>query len=161
MAVDTPYTTEARIIAVCGQLAIDLRTDDVPDYATHISDAIDAGTSEADYYYVDYLQSAVADDEFAQQCATWFAVRWLCEHRLNEPSAAVDKECERKEKKLELIRTRKAKVRIPKTRRPVVTTAYTMDNRRWNNQVRVDQSRSTGVAKNYTRPTDNSSPDAR
>jgi hypothetical protein len=161
MSVATPYTTEARIARLMGQLGLDLRTDDVPDSDAHIDSAIDAGTCEADFFYADYAVAGVAADEMAQQAATYFACRWLCEHRLNEPSAGLDKACERLEKKLELIRTRKARPRIARARRPAVVTTHTVVLRDFNNQGKVDTTRSTGVAKDYKRPTDYSAPDNR
>lgn len=161
MSVTNACTTETRIVALAGQLALDLRTDDVADYDAHIEGAIQYATDELlNYYYVDYLESAVADDNFAIQCATFFAVEWLCLHRLNEPSASLEKKCEELRKKLELIRTRKARTRIAKSRRPGVVTNSTVVLRDVNNQVKVDTTRSTGVAQDYRRPNANA-PDAR
>jgi hypothetical protein len=60
MAVEYPYTSEDAIIALAGQLAIDLRTDDVPDLDAHMEAAIDTGTSDLDFYLADYSQAGTA-----------------------------------------------------------------------------------------------------
>jgi hypothetical protein len=162
MAVEYPYTSEDAIIALAGQLAIDLRTDDVPDLDAHMEAAIDTGTSDLDFYLADYSQAGIADSTWATTHATWFAIRWLCLHRLNDLPESVKLECERREKQLELVRQRKAKApRLAKSRRPATVSNYHVDQRKFNNQVRVDKSRSTGVAQDYRRVVDDTATDER
>lgn len=162
VAVETPYTTEALITRLVGQLGIDLRDDDAADgteEALYMQDAVDVGTADVDFYLSQYLQSGIADNTFCQQCATFFAVRYLCLRRLNDVPESILKECERREKMLELVRTGKARLRIAKTRRAATVTNHAVDLRRANNQVRVDTNRSTGVAQDYRRRTDDAAPD--
>lgn len=164
MAVATPYTTAALVTRLVGQLGVDLREDDAADgteSGLYMQDAVDVGTSDLDFYLSQYLQAGIAADEFCQRCATFFAVRYLCMRRLNEVPGGVLKECERREKMLELVRTGRARLRIAKTRRAATVTNHVVDLRRFNNQVRTDRNRSTGVAQDYVRPMDPSSPDER
>ncbi len=165
MAVETPYTTSALITRLLGQLGLDLRDDDATTTpladSEMMQDAIDTGTSDVDFYFMDFAQADVADDEFAVQCATFFAVRRWCLRRLNEVPASLAAECERREKLLELIRTRKARTRIARSRRPGAVTNHVVITRNPNNQIRVDPSRSTGVAKGYKRPVDDTATDNR
>ena len=163
MAVDTPYTDESRIVSLLGQMGIDLRLDDSVDAASDLSDAIDVGTMDLDYYLADrYAAADIAGSEWCMQQATFFAVRWLCVRRGNGPPAEFEKEMKRREDQCELIRERKANVpRLAHSRRPGVVTNHKVDLRRWNNQVRTDTTRSTGQAQGYNRPTDNTAPDDR
>jgi hypothetical protein len=161
MSVTYPYTTEGDVAALAGQFAIDLRLDDSADAAADMEWGIDAGTSEADFYLQDYSQTDLAASDWVQKHATYFALRALCQRRLNDVPEALAKECERREKQLTLVLQRKARApRIAKSRRPVAVTNYTVDLRRFNGPVRVDKNRSTGQAKDYRRATDNS-PDER
>ena len=157
MSVPTPFTTSARILQLAGQLAIDLRSDDTTEAAS-IAAAVDVGTADADFYLSVYSLAGLAADEWVADCATFFGVRYLCFRRLNELPASIQKECERREKQLDLVAQGKRRLRIAKTRRPAVVTNYCDDLRRYNNQIRVDTARSTGVAKNYVRPTDPTAP---
>ena len=162
MAVDYPYCTEADVTALAGQLAIDLRLDDSADPAADLEWAIDDSTVSLDFYLETYSQADLATSDWVRVNATYFALRSLCLRRLNDVPESLAKECERREKMLELVRQRKANVpRLSKSRRPAVVTGYTTDMRRPNNQIRVDTTKSTGVAKDYQRPNDPSAPDYR
>jgi DNA-binding NtrC family response regulator len=159
---DLAYCTSADVIAVAGQLAIDLRTDDVPDLDAHLAVAIEHASGRVDFYLHRYAQSVLAGNRWVKGVAELAAVRWLCVHRLNDLPKSVDAEWEERKEELELVRAGKAEVpRAAKTRRPVTVTNSTVDNNRRNNQIRVDTNRSTGVAKGYKRPVDPSSPDER
>lgn len=162
MAVDTPYTTEALITRLVGELGLDLRADDDPGATDDfMDDAIDAGTVAVDKYLYEYSVAGIAASRWAQEHATWFAVRRWCQRRLNDVPVSVEKECEERKKELELIRTRRSQApRIAKTRRPAVVTTHTVDLRQYNNQVRVDKTRSSGRAEGYRRP-DSGAPDNR
>lgn len=162
MAVETPYTTEALVTRLAGQLAVDLRTDHALDPETEMQDAIDAGTVDVDFYLADrYAAADIAASEWAIKHATYFALRYLCLLRLNGMPESVAKEVERRMNELELVRTRHARApRLANSRRPVAVSNYHVDLRRFNNQVRTDRSRSTGVAEDYNRPLDHA-PDNR
>lgn len=164
MAVAIPYTTEARITRLIGELGIDLRVDDAADSGEeddYFEDCIDTGTVEVDFYLSRYSQADIATNDWCIQHATWFAVRRMCQRRLNDVPESVSKECDRREKQLMLVLQRKVDApRLAKSRRPVAVTNYHTDLRKFNNQIRVDRSKSTGVAQDYNRPTDNS-PDER
>lgn len=161
MAVAYPFTTEERIVTLAGQLAVDLRLDDSADAAADLSDAIDVGTADADYYLSTYALTGLQGDEWVANCATFFSVRFLCLRRLNEVPASINKECERREKQLDLVRQGKTRLRVATTRRAMTVTNAHVDLRKFNNQVRTDTSRSTGVAQDYLRPVDNTAPDER
>ena len=162
MAVETPYTTAARIIALVGELGVDLRTDDVADIDESLEYAVDAGTTDEDFYLSKYSPADIAVNEWCIQNATWFGVRALCLRRLNEVPEGVAKECERREKLLQKVLEGKWRApRLPNSRRPVTVTNSVVILRNANNQVRVDRSRSTGVAHGYVRPVDDSAPDDR
>lgn len=162
MSVPYPYTDEARIVTLAGQMAIDLRLDDSVDAAADLDSAIDIGTIDTDIYLTPrYAQNLAAQDEWVAQNATFFAVRFLCLRRLNEMTEGLRKECERREKILMLVKQGKFALRIANSRRAVVVTGYNVVLRDYNNQVKVDRSRSTGIAKGYLRPTDNTAPDNR
>ena len=164
MATETipPFTDPARILSLVGDLGVELRLDDSPDADDALDRAIEAGTLDLYYYLQRYSAASIADSTWAQANATWFAVRALCQRRLNEMPKSVMDECARREKMLQMILERKATAPgIAASRRPLAVTGYTVDLRRWNNQIRVDRNRSTGVAQDYVRPVDNSSPDDR
>lgn len=162
MAVDYPFTTEAQIRSIVGQLGIDLRTDDSADYGEDIEDVIDQATGEIYFYLGRYSLAAIASNNWAQWHAAWFAVRCLCQRRLNDVPATVESEWARREKQLTRVLDRKVPAPgLATSRRPAVVTNYTVDLRRFNNQIRVDRTKSTGVAKDYLRPTDESAPDNR
>jgi hypothetical protein len=165
MAVETPYTTAARITRLVGQIGIDLRTDDADDLDTaddYMQDAVDVGSTEVDFYLSRYSAADAATNEWVIQHATWFAVRQLCMRRLNDLPASVKEECERREKQLMLVLEGKVPApRLANSRRPIAATNYHVDLNRRANQVRVVRSKSTGVAQDYNRPTDESSPDDR
>ena len=165
MAVTTAYTTEALINRLVGRLGIDLRSDDAVDVDEAddmMQDAIDTGTVELDFYLARYSVASIAASEWCIQHATWFAVRRWCQRRLNEVPASVEKECKRREDQLLLVLQRKVPApRLTASRRPAVVTTHTVILRNYNNQVRVDPSRSTGVAQDYRRVIDETAPDNR
>ncbi len=162
MAVDPAYTDADQILRVVGQLGIDLRLDDSVDPDGDMEYAIETGTSELDFYLQKYAPSEIASSDWCQKHATYFAIRALCMRRGNDVPESVTKECERREKQLQLVVEGKIHApRLANARGPAAVTGYTTDGRRWNNQVRVDRSRSTGVAKGYIRPTDPTAPDNR
>ncbi len=162
MAVDTAYTTEAQILKVVGQLGIDLRLDDSVDRDGDVLYAVETGTDELDFYLQRYAIASIAASDWANKHATWFAIRALCQRRLNDIPETVKLECERREKQLQGILDGKYHApRLANTRRPAAVTGYTTDPRRFNNKIRVDRSRSTGLAEGYQRPTDDTAPDDR
>ncbi len=163
MAVEYPYTTEALITSLAGQLALDLRLDDSADAADDLEFAIDEASAQVGFYLQDrYSDADAAQNRWAQGHATYFAVMVLCQRRLNDVPESVAKEWARREKQLMLVAERKLKVPgLAASRRPVAVTNYHVDLRRFNNNVRVDRSKSTGIAQDYRRPTDDTAPDER
>lgn len=162
MAVETPYTTEELIRSLIGTLGMDLRLDDSPDAANDLQDAIDVGTSDLDFYLSRYAAADIADSVWAQWHATYFAVRFLCERRLNEVPTGLEAACERRMVELTKIQEGKAKApRMPNTRRPIAVSNYNVDLRKFNNKIRTDRSQSTGVAQDYNRPIDETAADDR
>lgn len=160
MAADTPYTDAGAVLALCGELGIDLRADDVPDLDAHMTRATDYASARVDFYCARYAPADLAASQYVNDVAALLAVRWLCLHRLNEVPRSVEAEWGERQKELELVRVGKANVpRIAVSRRPGVVTNYHVDQRRFNNQVRVDPARSTGRASGYARPVDQSAPD--
>lgn len=161
----TPYTTAARVTRLVGTLGIDLREDDGADddeKAQYLADAIDQGSSDLDFYLARYAEADIAASEWCAANATWFAVRALCLRRLNEQPEGVRLECERREQLLMLVLQGKVRPpRLPNSRRAATVTNSTVDLRKFNNQVEVDRSRSTGVARDYRRNTDQNAPDDR
>lgn len=163
MAVEYPYTTEAFIISLAGQLALDLRLDDSADAEADLEWAIDTGTVETDGYLANrYAESVLAENRWVQMHATYFAVRALCQRRLNDVPESIEKACERSEKALLKVQDRKAVVpRAAETRRPIAVCNYHVDLRRFNNTIRVVPSKTTGVAEDYRRAVDDLAPDDR
>jgi phage gp36-like protein len=162
MAVTYPFTTEALIAIKLGQLGVDLRTDDV-DYDDDIEDVIDSATWEvAGYFNGRYSMSLASANGWVQQVATWLAILELCHRRGNEPPAGVVDRCKRYYDLLGRVMSGAWKIpELARTRRPGVVTNHTVVLRDWNNQGKVDTNRSTGLAEDYRRPTDQSSPDCR
>lgn len=161
MAVEYPYTTAERVTKLAGQLGVDLRLDDSADADADLEWAVDTSTAELEFYLARYAQVDCAASEWVIAHATYFAVRVLCQRRLNDVPESVEKEWVRREKQLMLVQQRKADApRLARSRRPVAVTNYVVDLRRFNNQVRVDRTKSTGVAKDYRRP-DAHAPDDR
>lgn len=160
MAVDTPYTDAPAVLAIGGELGVDLRSDDVPNLDDQMTRAIAFATGRVDFYCARYAAADLAASQWVQDVAAFLAVRWLCLHRLNDVPKAIEAEWEDRQQELELIRVGKASVpRIAVARRPGVATNYKVDLRRFNNQVRVDPARSTGQARGYVRPVDQTAPD--
>ena len=158
----TPYTTADQITLLAGQIAVDLRTDD-DDVTGLLTQAIDYASNQVDFYCSKYEPAVLATSNWARDAATFIAVKWLCFHRLNDVPKSIQKEWDDVwAVQLGLIQQGKAEVpRAAHSRNPCSVTNYTVDLRRVNNQVRVDQNRSTGIAQGYRRPTDPTSPDQR
>lgn len=156
------YTTSAKIISLVGQTGVDLRTDDAT-AAALIAEAITFGTNQIDFYCSRYSATELAANAWAQDAATWAAVMYLCMHRLNAVPDSIQKWWD------EMFLTQLAKIQdgkatVPRAataRNPVSVTNHATDLRRLNNQIRVDKTRSTGVADNYRRPIDPNAPDHR
>lgn len=159
---DLAYTTADRITTLVGQLGVDLRTDDDTGGGV-VTAAIDFASGEIDWYCSRYAASELASNRWIANTATFLAVRWLCMHRLNSVPDSIQKEWEDDLKpKLDLIHEGKAIVPgAAASRRPITVTSQNVDLRRWNNQVRTDPNRSTGVSKDYRRPIDPTAPDQR
>lgn len=158
---DLAYTTADAIEDLIGSLGVELRTDDA-DEQTLVDQAIEYASGRIDFYCARYAGAELAANRWVEGAATFIAVRWLCFRRLNEVPKSIEKEWEERLAELELIQQGKAVVPGAATsRRPVTVTNPHVDLRRPNNQVRVDRTRSTGVAKDYRRPTDPTAPDAR
>lgn len=156
------YTTPAKIVSLVGQAGVDLRTDDA-DAAELIDAAAAFGTNQIDYYCSRYSATELAANGWVQDAATWAAVMYLCMRRLNEVPDAIQKWWD--EMFLtQLSSIRKGEAIVPRAataRNPVSVTNHATDLRRLNNQIRVDRTRSTGIADNYKRPMDPSAPDQR
>ncbi len=157
------YCAPAGITKVCGQLGVDLRTDDVPDLGAHLDAAVQWASDQIDWYCSRYAQSDLAANTWVTGQAEFLAVYWLCLHRLNDvPKSIENLWLKFIEPKLLAIQQGKATVpRCAASRRPITVTSPVVDNRRFNDQVRVDTTRSTGVAQGYNRPTDPTAPDER
>lgn len=158
---DLAYTTADAITALAGDLAVDLRADD-GDLEALLAAAVDHASGRVDFYCARYAGAELAANRWVAGVATLIALRWLSLRRLNEVPKSVEAEWEERRAELELIQKGKAVVPNAATsRRPVTVTNPHTDLRRTNNQVRVDRSRSTGVANDYRRPTDPTAPDRR
>jgi hypothetical protein len=158
---DLAYCTPAGITALAGQLAVDLRTDDVPDLAAHLAAAVDHASGRIDFYCSRYAGAELAASRWVTGVAELIALRWLCLHRLNERPKVLEEEWAERKEELELIREGKATVpNAAATRRPLTVTNYGVDDRRWNGKVRVDANRSTGVPGDLPRRTDPTAPPA-
>lgn len=154
------FTTAGEIDRLAGTTGVDLRTDDGAE-ATLVAEAVAYATGEVEFYCQGRF-TALDGVQYVRNAATHFALEWLCLRRLNAVPEGLARACERYREKLELVMA--GKVTIPgaaRTRRAVTVSTPAVDLRRFNNQNRVDQNRSTGVAKDYRRPTDPTSPDQR
>lgn len=161
---DLAYCESDDVVALAGQMAVDLRLDDLTgvDAVAFMADAIDYASGRIDFYCSKYGQAELAGNRWVKGIAVLIALRKLASRRLNKPSKAIEAEWEERQAELELIRTGRGRVPGAATsRRPVTVTNPHVDLRRTNNQVRVDKARSTGVAKDYRRPTDPTAPDQR
>ncbi len=163
MPVTVPaFTTVDRVTTLVGQLGIDLRLDDAADADATMDACVEAGTQDVWFFLSAYDPVELSQSVWTQLHATWFAVRYLCQRRLNDLPAAVKDECERREKQLQMVLERKVDAPgVAKTRRGAAVSNYDTDLRRWNVQVRVNRPKSTGVAKGYIRPTDPTAVDDR
>jgi len=159
------YCTAGDVEALAGEMAIQLRSDDLPDEdddGAFMDSAIDYASGRIDFYCSRYSETELAANRWVKGVAVLIALRKWCQRRLNAVPESVELEWEERQKELELIRQGKAIVpNAANARRPVSVTNYTVDQRRVNNQVRVDRSRSTGPAKDYRRSTDPTAPDQR
>lgn len=154
------YTTSTEIEHLAGSVGVDLRTDDGVE-ATLVQEAVDYAGGEVDYYCQGKF-SSLDGIQYVRNAATHFALEWLCLRRLNSVTESLAKACDRYRE--QLTRVLEGKAMIPgaaRSRRPVTVTNQVVDLRRFNNQVRTDTTRSTGVARGYVRPTDPTAPDQR
>lgn len=154
------YSSAAEIDRLAGATGVGLRTDDGVE-ATLVQEAIDYAGGEIDFA-CQGRYSAVDQVQWVRNCATHLALEDLCRRRLNSVPESLAARCDGYREQLRAVAG--GQLAVPgaaRGRRPVTVTNSTVDNRRFNNQVRVDRSRSTGVAKDYTRPTDPNAPDNR
>ena len=156
------YSTAAEIEAFAGTWGVDLRTDDVGGVSV-VDDAITFAGADFDFFCQGrYLSSDLTAIQWVRNVATAFAVEWLCLRRLNSVPEGLAKQCDRYREQLALVLEGKAQVPgAARSRRPVTVTNQVVDLRRRNNNVRVDRTRSTGVAQDYVRPSDPTAPDDR
>jgi hypothetical protein len=159
---DLPYTTADQIDRLAGAMAVNLRTDD-DDEDTLIDQAIDYASNQVEFYCHKYSVTELAANGWVRDAATIIAVKWLCLRRLNDVPGAIAKEWEEVFlPQLTAIQQGKAMVpRASTSRNPATVTNHATDLRRFNNQIRVDRTRSTGRADGYSRPTDPTAPDQR
>ena len=139
-----------------------MRADDA-DYLTLIEDAIDYAGGEVDQYCQGkYLQSDLSNSQYVNNVATSFALEWFSLRRFNTVSESLSEMCDRYRDMLEkVLEGRAVLANVPRSRRPVTVTTRVVDLRRFNNQVRTDRTKSTGVAKGYIEPIDPTAPDNR
>lgn len=159
---DLAYCQPSDVIALAGDLALDLRNDDV-DFDTQMIAAISWASGRIDYYCAKYGEDVLAVNRWVNGVTTFLAVYWHCIHRLNDVPKSIQKMWD-DEYKPELQAIQKGTADVPRavtSRRPVAVSNYNVDLRRANNQVRTDRTRSTGVSQGYVRPTDNTAPDDR
>lgn len=158
----TPYTTATQIDLLAGTMAVDLRTDDGVE-ATLVAQAIDYASNQIEFYCSRYSVTELAANGWVQDAATIIALKWLCLRRLNSVPDGIKAEWE--EVFLpQLTKILEGKATVPRAataRNPVSVTNHSTDLRRLNNQIRVDRSRSPGVADGYVRPMDIMAPDQR
>lgn len=161
---DLAYCTADDVIALAGQMSVELKLDDLdPAEADEfMAEAIDYASGRIDFYCAKYGQAELAGNRWVKGIAVLVALRKLSSRRGNRPTKGMEKEWEERQAELELIRQGKGRVPGAATsRRPVTVTNTHVDLRRTNNQIRVDKARSTGVAKDYRRPVDPTAPDQR
>ncbi|VTT96560.1 : DUF1320 [Gemmataceae bacterium] len=154
------YSSDTEMQNLAGQVAVDLRTDDAVT-ATLLQAAIDYAGGEVEFYCQGRF-SLLDTVQYARNAATAFALEWLCMRRFNAVVEPLTKMCDRYRE--QLTKVAEGKFTIPgaaRSRRQVTVTNQVVDLRRFNNQVRTDRSRSTGVAKGYVRPVDYNAPDER
>ena len=140
------YTDADHIANIIGQYGVNLRTDDA-DGQTLTTAACTYATTQIDFYCGKYDADDLAANEWVMQVAAFVAVRWMCMRRLNSvPKGIADEWKDNLKPQLELIQMGEAVVpRIDQPRRAVAVDNYHADQRYFNDQVRVDTSRSTGV----------------
>jgi hypothetical protein len=150
------FTTAEKMEALAGTLAIDLRADDNSDLLALYEEAIAYAGGEVDFYCQDkYLAADLAVSQWVQNIATAFALEWFCQRRLNSVPESLAAMCDRYRLKLDLVLEGKAHIPgVPRSRRAVVISNQTVDLQRFNNQVRTDKARSTGVVEGYRQRTD-------
>jgi hypothetical protein len=156
------YTTSTEMEALAGELGIDLRSDDADQ--SDLSDrAVLYAGGRIDFYCQDrYLASDLALSQYVRDAATAFGLQWWAMRRMNSVPESLASMIDQYIKELTLVLEKRAGIpRTPTSRRAVVTSNQNVDLRRANNQVRVDRSRSTGVAKGYNRVVDQTAPDQR
>lgn len=155
------YTDNDHVTAIIGQYGVNLRTDD-GSLDDLMGFAFAYATTQVDFYCARYDADDLADNAWVQNIAAFFAVKYLCLRRLNAVASSIAKELKDVViPQLELIQMGEAPVpRIDQPRRPVAVDNYHVDQRQFNNQVRVDPSRSTGVTE-LPRSVDWTAPDQR
>jgi len=154
------YSTAAEIDLLAGATGVDLRTDDGTE-ATIVAEAVDYAGGEVDFAAQGRWSSLDAV-QWVRNAATHLALEWLCLRRLNAVPESLAAACERYRQQLMLVA--QGKLVIPgaaRSRRPVTLSNRHVDLRRFNNTVRTDTTKSTGVTNGYTRPTDPAAPDQR
>jgi hypothetical protein len=154
------YTSSDEIVTLAGQTGLGLRTDDAAG-ADLAAAAVAYATGEVDFY-AQGRYSGLDLVQYARNAATHFALEWLCLRRMNSVPESLAAACERYRQNLTLVA--EGKLRMPggvASRRPVTVSTPVVDLRRFNDQNRVDTTKSTGAAKNYPRPTDPTAPDQR
>jgi len=154
------YTSATEIDQLAGQVGVDLRTDDGTE-STLVAEAIDYAAGDVDYYCQGRF-SNLDTIQYVRNAATHFAVEWLSLRRLNSVTESLQKACDRYRE--QLTRVLEGKAIIPgatRSRRQAAVSNYNVDLRKFNNTIRTDRSRSTGVAKDYRRPVDPTAPDQR
>ena len=159
------YTSAEEMEALAGQLAIDLRSDDADDETTQglIDHATNYAGGRIDFFCQDrFLSTDLAQSQYVRDAATVFALQWYSLRRFNSVAESLALMVDRYIEELTLVLQKKAVIPgVPHSRRAVVVSNQNVDLRRANNQVRVDKSRSTGVAKGYPRVVDYTAPDQR
>lgn len=159
-----PFTTNALILDLIGQLGLDLRVDDTTDDgAALLIWAINKATNTVGFFLQNrYSLALAAQVGWVQDAATWDAVRALCQHRLNDVPESINAEWEEYKTLLQMVLDRTATVPgLANIRRPIAVTNYTVDQRKYNNTIRVVPSKTTGVRQGYVEPTDTTGTDDR
>lgn len=155
------FSSIAEMTNLAGQVAVDLRTDDAAPAAELMQAAIDYAGGEVEFYCQGKF-GLLDSVQYVRNAATAFALEWLCMRRLNAVTDALTKMCDRYREQLGKVA--EGTFTIPgaaRSRRAATVANQAVDLRRFNNQVRTDTTRSTGVAKGFRRVTDGNAPDER
>jgi hypothetical protein len=150
------------VMSIAGAYGLQARGDD-SGMGGVTANGIQYATQQIEFYCAQrYSQADLAANEWVKQTAAFLAVMWVCKHRLNGvPKPIADEFKNTIKPQLELIQMGEANIpRIALTRRPIAVDNYHVDQQRFNNQVRVDPTRSTGTTA-LPRPIDVTAPDQR